>query len=1060
MDPHPGSTTIIDNRGENTLLAGLQRMGAGGNEIAIAAAFFSLDGLLLLADVLASCDRIRILFGDDASPRQRRLLLEKLRTASDADLLAQRENQPLLTALAKVEALFEAGKVEARCYTSKKFHAKAYVIFRPDVYPSQMAVIGSGNFTRPGLLQNVELNVELTPEQTGALRLWYEDRWEEAQADVVTEDLLEEIRRQIDLYDPYYLYLKALLAWGDDRQGVSGNGTLSIYDDLDEHQRQGYWQAVRVVNRQHGVMVCDGVGLGKSFIALALMERYCQDGKRVLLLAPKNILGNSWDAYLKRYLGDYREPFGSIFSRPMTELGFNWEDLETENEDHEKLDLVRKLAERADLIVVDESHNFRTRSANRYGNLYRIIAPHNGRRKDIALLTATPINTGYVDIAAQLRLITHDDGSLGGYSIAQVTKAANELDKDRPTLGPAGQLSLDLAETPNQTLNRVLEQVLIQRSRTTCKELSSAAGRELRFPERHGPECIEYSIGGESERYRDLINVAELRFRPGVHLLQQIRKETDDKKLARLVERGAKGIKLSAFLTEQYRKVLKPDSKHYKDEVHLAGLVYANSLKQLESSPAAFQGIIQSIATGLLGRMQVVFKGDAAAVIERHEEWVRTPIFASNGADIADDGNTDLIEDGDALALSGDEPDAWLAQAIKSRGLSSKLGEFTPAVFDVDRWRRDIEEDLDYLHEVQKAIIAARWQPDPKLAVVVPRIARQLKKGRRVLVFTQSQRTAEYLEGELRARLDGAYNVARIDSRIENTRASIIHAFCPGYNSPPEKWSPSVPERVDVLISTDVLSEGVNLQETGAIMNYDIHWNPVRLIQRIGRVDRRLDATITPHAHSFIIYNVLPPPEIENIIGLVGTVENRTLKISKALGIDEAFFKDTDPAGNLKEFNRLYEGNPTKADRAATAYTSVVAMPDAEVQRVLKAIPPGAFGVWGDAPRDGLFALFTMEASTDTDEGTLTRFAPVIGRPVLALSDMAGGVELDAPAILSILAGTTPGDHSANPSGESELATRLKQIKVRVRQSFAQANLPNTIRPKLVCWMELRKGKS
>ncbi len=170
MSEQPSS--IIDNRGENTLLASLRKMGAGGKELNIATAFFSLESFILLADALDQYERVRILFGDDASATQRRQLMARLRSDSDADLLAQREKLPLLSSLEKAEALFASGQVEARCYTAEKFHAKAYLIFRPDVYPAEMAVIGSGNFTRPGLLKNVELNVELTPEQTGQLREW------------------------------------------------------------------------------------------------------------------------------------------------------------------------------------------------------------------------------------------------------------------------------------------------------------------------------------------------------------------------------------------------------------------------------------------------------------------------------------------------------------------------------------------------------------------------------------------------------------------------------------------------------------------------------------------------------------------------------------------------------------------------------------------------------------------------------------------------------------------------------------------------------------------------
>ena len=126
-------TSIIDNLAENTLLAGLQRMGGGGRQLRIATAFFSLNALLLLADTLEEFEHVQILFGDDADAQQRLKLLEMLRRESDKELREQRETVSQLSPLKKVEALFEAGRIEARCYTSKKFHAKAYLVHRPHV---------------------------------------------------------------------------------------------------------------------------------------------------------------------------------------------------------------------------------------------------------------------------------------------------------------------------------------------------------------------------------------------------------------------------------------------------------------------------------------------------------------------------------------------------------------------------------------------------------------------------------------------------------------------------------------------------------------------------------------------------------------------------------------------------------------------------------------------------------------------------------------------------------------------------------------------------------------
>lgn len=206
--------------------------------------------------------------------------------------------------------------------------------------------------------------------------------------------------------------------------------------------------------------------------------------------------------------------------------------------------------------------------------------------------------------------------------------------------------------------------------------------------------------------------------------------------------------------------------------------------------------------------------------------------------------------------------DEWVQQMVRSRQLERKLKDYGPENFHLERWRDDIVQDLGYLREIHTAVLQARGAPDPKFEAIYPEVLGELEEGRRVLVFTQSQVTARYIEEQFRSRLNGRFNVARIDSSVASTRASILHAFCPGYNPEPGHWSPSVPKQVHLLISTDILSEGVNQQEAGAIFNWDIHWNPVRLIQRIGRVDRRLDPAITAGEHSFTIYNVFPPQEI------------------------------------------------------------------------------------------------------------------------------------------------------------------------------------------------------
>lgn len=1080
------TSSIVDNLGENKLARAVLELSETGTSISIASAYFSLDAFNLLESRLQELKGVRLLFGDEASAKSRLFLVQAFRSRSEGDLQARREDDPFLARLRTVEALIERGVLQVRCYTRDKFHAKAYLIER-NVAPRTVGLIGSGNFTRLGLTQNVELNVELSREQAAHLSEWFEARWLEAKLDNVTDYLLKEAQRHTRIYDPFLIYSKALKLWGDTTQGARPREDDSaIIPLLDPHQYEGFRRGLQILERHDGVMVCDGVGLGKSFIALAVMESLARGGERgsldnILLVAPKNILRSTWEGYLKKYLRRYQAPFGTIHAIAQTELGFEPYSAEADDTGQSlsaKQELVQDLFERANVVVVDESHNFRTTSANRYKNLYRIVERFEGRPKKVILLTATPINTAYQDLAAQLALITHESGVLGGYSVSQIKRFARELDRNRDAESTEeGQMSLDLFKTPSESLNDIMENVVIQRSRRTCRRLAAAAGKDLRFPIRKPPQCIEVKLPLVPGGYAELIETADMIFRPGVHLIDLMRKELErfeklgvKNKEAHLssvldkLQRGSKGLKLAAFLTEQYRRSGSSGAtKTYQFEVHLAKLVFANALKQLESSPAAFQGIIQSLGTGLIARLRHVFGEAADSIIRDHLDWVRTPLF-NRDAEVSDGDEFDS-EAETADPTSEDEVDKWLDHVIHSRGLGKKLAEFKDCDFLTERWRDDISSDLGYLKLIHDKTLEVRQHEDPKLEQISKLIDAETDSGQKILVFTQSQRTAEYLQTELSRRLVRR-SVARIDSRVAGTRASILHAFCPSYNDRPEHWAPSVPERIDVLISTDVLAEGVNLQEAHAVLNYDIHWNPVRLIQRIGRVDRRLDPVKTPHAHEFEIFNVLPPKQIEKIINLVGTVENRTLAISKTVGLDLSFFKPTDPAGNLREFNgdiekwdALYEGEVTPFDQALEDYVKLTSASHETLLERISDIPEGALAVWASAPRAGFFACYVMTAKAEATEDERQRFKELIGRPVLGIVWADGRVELDAPGVLHCLRAIVPGERSGEPSSEEYVKSSLRAIKNRIRQQFAEVGgngLPATIVPMLSCMMELR----
>ncbi len=1067
-EPYP-LTSIIDNQHGNTLHHALELITEDGRELWIATAFFSLDALNMVGENLVRAQRVRLLFGDDASARQRNALLRAMQERSDADLLKQRETDPLLNGLRLAKQLIDEGRIEARVYTKEKFHAKLYISHRRG-YPPASSIVGSGNFTRSGLTRNIELNIRLIEEQTEKLIAWYEARWAEAEADDITQALREQIERQIRLYDPYAIYLKSLLAWGDHVQGRAPLKPLEILPLLDPHQEHAYRQALRILQREPGVMICDGVGLGKSFVALALMEHWLSEGSRVLLVAPKAILRSSWEGYLRRYLGKYSRGYASLHHRPMTWFGFDPE------EDPQAREDLEEYAAQADVIIIDESHNFRNSATQRYKNLYEVVAPNERGRKKIVLLTATPINTRYEDLSNQFQILTHESGTISGIARLQLNKQARLRDKEIARQGPAPEQDtlFDYDDIlTDQLLGIALESVAIQRSRRTCRELAAAAGKQLRFPTREKPLEVHYALGYGHEA---LIREASLRFQElGQYLAAYTREVSEASQKEREVKKNfgqqpQHGLKFSGYLPNLFLKSKTIGNRQAQVEAFLAKMVFINVMKQLESSTPAFQSILESLGQGLALRLRH-YCGEEPKVqgaLMRHAGWIHLPATGES-TDPAERDLGDDSEDGAADEASGGETDDFVSREERRAIKRLRTLGFSRETHHIDRWRDDILNDLEHLQSIHDKCLNAQREPDAKLDEITRQIRLQRERGRKVLVFTQSRRTADYVQGELERRLKEKVGLVNADIGGD-TRARILNAFSPRYNDLPisghgkNRELKPLPE-MHILVSTDVLSEGVNLQEAGCILNYDLHWNPTRLIQRIGRVDRRLRAGEPDH--SFDILNVIPPKAIDDVIDLVDTVEQRKRKISRLLGIDQSFFKSTDEEGTLREFNRLYEGGQTPRESQLVEYVRQITL-NTEERAIADALPPGGLGVWQGAPQDGLFALFEIvwrkpdnaepgwRPEENIPEADRKRFSGLIGTPRLLLAAPGGHIQTDAPALLEILSKTVPGEKSGQAGDIESLQRALKRLRTAAISSIPDRTQNVTVN--LVCWMELRQG--
>lgn len=324
----------------------------------IATGWFDIGALLGLDGHWQKLGGMRILMGGEVGGPTKKALLEAVRSRArgtlDESIEEFKREDPFLEGSEEIVAALKDGRIVCRVYNRDKFHAKAYITHgRLEVVGSQ-ALVGSSNFTRPGLTQNVELNLNLeSSAEVAQLQRWYEEHWEAATD--VSEDVLKTVQRHTVERSPFEVYARSLqsLVAGQDPSGADWDRTRSqVFPKLDRYQQEGYAALVDIGRQHGGALLCDGVGLGKTFVGLMLIERLVlHEGKRVVLLAPKAVREGVWEKELRTHL-DHIGGFGGagVFSNLHV---FNHTDLGRGGDFPEAFEQVTRLA---DAIVIDEAH--------------------------------------------------------------------------------------------------------------------------------------------------------------------------------------------------------------------------------------------------------------------------------------------------------------------------------------------------------------------------------------------------------------------------------------------------------------------------------------------------------------------------------------------------------------------------------------------------------------------------------------------------------------------------------------------------------------------------------
>jgi len=785
----------------------------------IATGYFEIGSLLALDGKWQQLEKIRILMGSEMTHRTRKALLAAVHSRAvktlDDSLEQNKDPNPFLHGVAAILEGLESGQIECRIYDRDKFHAKTYITHAKMEVVGSQALVGSSNFTEPGLTENIELNIQVqSAREVAQLQDWFEEHWNDASE--VNDAVIKTISRHTHAYTPFDVYTKALQEFfrGHQLTATEWDETRSkMFPCLDRYQQEAYWAMMKIARRHGGAFLCDGVGLGKTFVGLMLIERLVlHEGKRVVLFAPKGAKEGVWKPHLRRWLPHIGGVGGHAdFSNLAV---FSHTDLGRKGDFPERFG---RMTDLADVVVIDEAHHFRNpgRKANpeediepsRYYRLYDLL-DNSTRQKTLFMLTATPINNRLSDFRHMVELFTRRDETYFARTLGVNNLRAHFNNMEKALRKSVGHDWVDAAEHIGEAqeilgADMVVQNLVVQRSRDYARESQKReTGMAAAFPERRPPKVAEYSIRKTYGRLLDMFDTAFRRKNPLFTLPMY--------------------YPLAWYIGPD--DGIDPMEEGRQSQV--VGLIRTNFLKRFESSALAFEMSCERLLKKLLAFIEVNNESDSDS--KRFERWKR------QNADIlgyAWQRQLDLWGDG-----SDDDDEDVIPQELIDAMEPLDRKEFDVAEMIFETFR-DLDRIVHFLEELRRF----ETKHDDKLKKLIRLLNSKELADQKVLVFTEFADTARYLKNQLVQA--GIKGVDQVDSATKENRAKVIRRFAPYYNeSSSTELAPG--EEIRILISTDVLSEGLNLQDASRMINYDIHWNPVRLMQRIGRVDRRMNPEI------------------------------------------------------------------------------------------------------------------------------------------------------------------------------------------------------------------------
>lgn len=776
-------------------------------------------------------------------------LVKHLRTQLMRGLPSETEQRTLQ----QLKAQLESGAVEMKVFTSAPLHGKTYIFHAPgNAFAERRAYVGSSNLTNAGFYKNLELNIDVTDKDaSGKLANWFTDRWEDPFSLKITSEIIELIEQSWasdKQPTPYEVYLKVCHALSEDaREGLGYVLPPSIEKLLLDYQETAVRTLARRIVRRGGTMLGDVVGLGKTLtaVATALMLEAAED-YTTLVLCPKN-LERMWEEHLESYglLGARVIPY-SMADKKLPEL------------------------KRFHLVICDESHNLRNNSTKAYEAIHDYVR-RNGSK--VLLLTATPYNLAFADVANQIGLYIDDDEDLGIQPTAAIAMDPTLVDK---VDGKITTLAAFRRSEQAEDWKRLMSDHLVRRTRSFIKR--TAKTEVVTLPDGK-TEIREYLQFADGQRFHFPTRVPtplSLDFADD----DPAKLMEDDRTLDAIRDLSLPRYRLAAYddpkapHTEKDTKIL---SDIRSGRGNVSGFVRIGLFKRLSSSGYSF---ILSLQRQRARNELFVYAIDNGLDVPLGS-------FSDRQLTVTDEDLEEDEEMGGSLESRYRELQRRLPSSTK--WLGTKVFKSTLKK-DLLRDNRIIAELLDRF---------GAWDPakDSKVNALIDML-RDNHPSDKVLVFTEYADTAGYVAQALR---DAGIQHVGLASGDSDDPAAIARRFSPESNRMPGQDAQHAPvtDPIDVLVATDVLSEGQNLQDSHIIVNYDLPWAIIRIIQRAGRVDR-----VGQKSDHVFIY-LITHEKVEQAIRLRQRIRQRLGDNAAAFGSDEQFFGDEREVNLLDD---LYKG--------------------------------------------------------------------------------------------------------------------------------------------------------